>query len=148
MEDFSIRAIVIGVSLFVTMLTLTAILMYFNTARSVADEVNKRTDIANSYDYIMNEGAFEDELSGVEVRSLIHKYAGNSSVNINVSITTDGKKVDYKNVNNTWLKTINENAKLINEKNMDVINPSDTYTVNKVEKQNKITIDINLVVED
>ena len=148
MEDYSIRAIVIGVSLFVTMLTLTAILMYFNTARSVADDVNKRTDIANSYDYIMNEGAFEDELSGVEVRSLIHKYAGNSSVNINVSITTDGKKVDYKNVNNTWLKTINENAKLINEKNMDVINPSDTYTVNKVEKQSKITIDINLVVED
>lgn len=148
MEDFSVRAIVIGVSLFVTMLTLSAILMYFNTARSIADEVNKRTDIANSYDYIMNEGASEDELSGVEVRSLIHKYAGNTSVNINVSITIDGKKEVYNNVNNTWLKTINENAKLVNEEKMDVINPASTYTVNKVQKQSKITININLVVED
>jgi len=148
MEDFSIRAIVIGVSLFVTMLTLTAILMYFNTARGIADEVNKRTDIASSYDYIMNSNALEDELTGVEVRSLISKYASSDSVTININLVVDDNKTEYKNVNNTWIREINENSHLISEKELDKINPASRYTVDKVENQGITTLNINLIVED
>ena len=138
MEDFSIKAIVIGVSLFVTMLTLSAILIYFNTARSIADEVNKRTDIANSYDYIMNSDEFSDELSGVEVRSLINKYIASDRVIINVII--DG--IEYYNVNNDWLKKLNDNASIISEEKLNLINPVQNYNVNKVENQGRITLTI------
>ncbi|MBQ8044295.1 MAG: hypothetical protein IJ272_09175 [Clostridia bacterium] len=148
MEDFSIRAIVIGVSLFVTMMTLSAILIYFNTARSIADEVNKRTDIASSYDYIMNSDDFSDELTGVEVRSLINKYAGNKDVRINI-VSISGQEVEgYDNVNNKWLKSLNDNASLISEEKLDLVNPVWDCIVNKVENQGRITLNIGLDVED
>jgi len=154
MEDFSIRAIVIGVSLFVTMLTLTAILMYFNTARGIADEVNKRTDIASSYDYIMNPDTYEDELTGVEVRSLINKYVAKKDIEINVEFI-DGTKIN--NVNNRsvssdedsgWLIVENDMAKIISEEKLDLINPVHNFTVNKVDKSNKITLEIKQIVEE
>ncbi len=148
MEDFSIRAIVIGVSLFVTMLTLTAILMYFNTARSIADEVNKRTDIASSYDYIMNADVVDDELTGVEVRSLIHKYASSDRVTINITIVNNGVKKEYRDINNSWLKKINDNAYLISEVELDKINTASKYNVNKVENQGRTILNINSIVED
>ena len=154
MEDFSIRAIVIGVSLFVTMLTLTAILMYFNTARGIADEVNKRTDIASSYDYIMNPDTYEDELTGVEVRSLINKYVAKKDIEINVEFI-DGTKIN--NVNNRsvssaedsgWLIVENDMAKIISEEKLDLINPVHNFTVNKVDKSNKIILEIKQIVEE
>ena len=84
MEDLPIKAIVIGVSVFVTMAVLSAILIYFNTAKGVSDIVSKRIDIADLYDSIMNEDKFETTLTGVEIRSLITKYVGNSNVRINI----------------------------------------------------------------
>ena len=148
MEDFSIRAIIIGVSLFVTMLTLSAILIYFNTARDIADEVSKRTDIAETYDYIMNSDDFSDELSGVEVRSLINKYAGSDKVTINI-ISISGKPTgDYENINNTWLKKINDKASLISEEKLNLINPVWNCTVDKVENPGHTTLKINLDVEE
>ena len=144
MEDFSIRAIVIGVSLFITMLTLSAILIYFNTARSIADEVNKRTDIANSYDYIMNSDEFSDELSGVEVRSLINKYAGSKDVTINLAVVGN----NYNNVNNEWLQILNDNASIISEEKLNIVNPVQNYNVDKEEKQGKITLTISQFVEN
>ena len=144
MEDFSIKAIVIGVSLFVTMLTLSAILIYFNTARSIADEVNKRTDIANTYDYIMNSDEFSDELSGVEVRSLINKYIESNNVIIDIVIG----ETEYNNVNNDWLKKLNDNASIISEEKLDLINPVQNYDVNKVENQGITTLTIEQIVEN
>ena len=58
MEDAGVKAIVIGVSLFVTMLTVTAIVMYYNTAMSISKEVTDRVDIAATYDYIMKSDNF------------------------------------------------------------------------------------------
>lgn len=151
MEDFSIRAIVIGVSLFVTMLTLTAIIMYFNTARGIADEVNKRTDIASSYDYIMNSDDFTDKLTGVEVRSLINKYAGRQDVTINIVKIGNEEVKEYININNTWLLNINdenEKSKIIKEDKLNLINPVWNCRVDKVENKGKITLNISLNVED
>ena len=149
MEDFSIRAIVIGVSLFVTMLTLTAILLYFNTARQAADVVSKRDDIATSYDRIMNNEVFEDTLSGVDVRSLINKYAESEDVQINIVKIAD-KNVSYENINNNWLVTIEnddgEPTKIINAKHMDLIDPVWTNYAEKVENEGKIIINLSLNV--
>lgn len=153
MEQFSIKAIVIGVSLFVTMMTLTAILMYYNTAKSIADKVNNRTDIASSFDNIMNSDNFEDTLTGVEVRSLINKYAGKENVEINV-ITKE--LIQYNNVNNRlldeggWYIATNEYAGrgIISEEKLSIINPSWKCKVDKVENLNKTTLNISLNVNN
>lgn len=157
MEDFSIKAIVIGVSLFVTMMTLSAILIYFNTARSIADEVNKRTDIASSYDYIMNDDTYEDKLSGVEVRSLINKYAGSEKVIINILSISGQDPSNYKerDINDDKIKYININNNtswvannMIKDAMLDLINPVWNCNVNKVENLGQITLNIDLDVKD
>ena len=150
MEDFSIRAIVIGVSLFVTMLTLTAILMYFNTARGAADVVSKREDIASSYERIMNTEVFDDDLSGVEVISLINRYAGSDSVEINI-VKISGKEVtEYKNINNKWLVTLKNDEgisrRVISKEKLDIIDHVWTNHVEKVENKGKIILNISLNV--
>lgn len=156
MEDLPIKAIIIGVSVFVTMAVLSAILLYFNTARGIADQVNERTDIASSYDSIMNEDNFETTLTGVEVRSLITKYVGNSNVIINiVSISEQNpeiykekdvnkEKINYNNINNnsSWVKN-----GIIKESALDIINPVWDCKVEKVKNGERITLKISLDVE-
>ena len=129
MEDLSIRAIVIGVSLFVTVLTLSTIVLYFNTARGIADTVSDRTDIAESYDDIMNTDKVETIITGVEVRSLINKYIWNSDVEINIVSISGTDTNQYVNINNKfiqddgWVKQINNNSYLISEEKLNLINP-------------------------
>ena len=159
MEDFSIRAIIIGVSLFVTMLVLSAVIIYFNTARGIADKVSNRADIAALYDDIMNTDNFELDLTGVEVRSLINKYAGDEDVEINIIKISGIATPQYVNVNNTytgedgWLTRINDNAHLISEEKLDIINPvwncevkKSTEVVDAVENVVKTILDISLDV--
>ena len=143
MEDYAVRAVIIGVSLFVTMITLSAVLMYFNTARSIADEVNKRTDIAQTFDEIVNGDKFEMDLTGVQIRSLINKYAGSEDVEINI-LTISGETVeDYMNINHSWL---DQNTNLISEAKMSIIDPAWTNHVDKVHNFGKITLNIRLDV--
>ena len=154
MEDLSIKAIFIGVSVFVTMTVLTIIIIYYNTAKGVADVVSRRTDIASSYDIIMNADNFEDELTGVDVRSLITKYVGNDDVKINI-VEINGeepsmykKNVNYNNVNNNSTWTINSNgARIVRESKLDIINPTWNCRVEKVQNREKITLNIYLNVE-
>lgn len=143
MEDFSIRAIVIGVSVFVTMLTLSVILIYYNTARNVANTAMDRTDIASSYEQIVNADKFDGNLSGTEVRSLIRKYAGNQNVRINI-VEIKGKKTDkYNNVNNTWC--INS---MILDKDLDIVEPiSSNKAVKTVHNAENIVINLSLNVD-
>ena len=153
MEDYSVRAIVIGVSLFITMMTVTATVLYFNTARELADQVNKRTDIATSFDSIMNSENFEQNLTGVQVRSLINKYVGNDSVKINIIEISGVETNSYKNINNEyiendgWLVKINDKSSIISEEKLNLIEPTWTCTVNKVENSGIVKLNIKLNVE-
>lgn len=153
MEDLPIKAIVIGVSAFVTMAVLSAILLYFNTAKEIAYEVQDRTDIADIYDRVMNEDNFETMLTGVEIRSLIIKYVGNENINISIveisgQNPNDYKQGEYRNINNSasWVNTIND-VKIIKESKLDIINPIWKCKVDKVKEQDKITLNLKLNVE-
>lgn len=144
MEDVSIRAVVIGVSLFVTMITVTAILSFYNVSILTAQAFNKRVNIAEEYDYIMNSDVFTDELTGVELRNLINKYANNAEVVIFLKMND---KEIYENINNKWLNSIGN----ISEAQLNVINPSDKYRVTKTSNCNvvkycKIKLDVEKVV--
>ena len=154
MEDAGIKALVIGVSLFVTMLTVTAIVMYYNTAMSVSEEITNRVDIAASYDYIMKSDDFSDTLTGVEVRSLINKYANIHYVKINVEVVQQSGVIVYQNVNNKtiasdgWLVKLNDKAYVISEEKLNIINPAWNCRVDKVETLSETTLTIRLNVKD
>lgn len=124
MEDISIRAIVIGVSLFVTMITLTAIISFYNVSVLTAQGLHKRANIAEEYDYIMKSDVVTDDITGIELRNLINKYAKNDKVNIDLTMSESKR---YNNINNTWINKI-EN---ISEAKLNMINSSDKYSVSK-----------------
>ena len=146
MEDLPVKAIVIGVSLFVTMLVLSTIIIYFNTARGIADTVSNRADIADTFDYIMNSDDFSDELTGVEIRSLINKYAANESVEINILSISGLATDEYVNINNSWLVNVKWNSVQISEEKLDIINPVWKNRVEKVNTSNKTILNISLNV--
>ena len=146
MEDLPVKAIVIGVSLFVTMLVLSTIIIYFNTARQIADNVSNRVDIADTFDYIMNSEEFSDVLTGVEVRSLIIKYAGNEKVEINILSIGGSATAEYSNINNSWLIDTTMNSVQISEEKLDIINPVWKNRVEKVSTTNKTILNISLNV--
>ena len=143
MGDFSVRATIIGVSLFITMITFTAVFMYFNSARSIADEVNKRIDIAATFDYIMNPEITEAYLTGVEVRSLITKYANNKEVTINILKISGENVTGMNNINNAWLYGA---SKLLRDDKMHIINPIWKNRVTKEETRHGITLNLELDV--
>lgn len=154
MEDLPVKALIIGVSVFVTMMVLSAIIIYFNTAKTVADSVSDRIDIASVYDDIMKSDVFEDVITGVEVRSLINKYAGNTSVAINIVEISGQATSSYNNVNNAWLVTLNADARLISEQKLDLINPiwnctveKETVVVNSFNNTTKTILNVSLDVD-
>ena len=144
MEDLPVKAIVIGVSVFVTMTVLSALILYFNTAKGVAEIVQKRIDIAEDYDRVMNADVFEDVLTGVEVRSLINKYAGNSNVKINIVAISGEDVTGYSNINNAWRRSNG----LISEQKLDLINPIWNCKVDKVQSREGTTLKISLDVDN
>ena len=146
MEDLPVKAIVIGVSIFVTMLVLSTIILYYNTARGFADTVSNRVDIADTFDYIMNSEDFSDELTGVEVRSLINKYARNDKVEINILSIGGIVTEEHNNINNSWLINVNENSVQISEEKLDIINPIWKNRVEKVSTSDKTILNISLNV--
>lgn len=154
MEDYSIKAIIIAVSLFITLATVSAIVMYYNSARQVADEVSKRTDIATSFDSIVNGENYEDTLTGVQVRSLINKYAGVSEVKIDIVEIGGHATNKYNNINNEyevndgWLVKLNDKTSLISEEKLNLINPVWRCAVNKVENNEGIILKVKLNVKE
>ena len=125
MEDISTRAIFIGVSLFITIFTLSAIVLYFNTARQAADIVSKRTDIASKYDLVVNNNEFEGELTGVEVRALLTRFVGEDRINITLKFN-DSAKTEVQ-VDRSWINEIG----VINEAKLDIIEPVAKFKVEK-----------------
>jgi len=152
MEDLPVKAIVIGVSVFVTMAVLSALMIYFNTARSVADVVNKRADIADNYESIMNEEISQDILTGVEVRSLIIKYAGSDNVKINI-VSISGEKVEgHDHVNKDYTLNYSGSNKaseqIISEAKLDLINPVWNCKASKVNNGDITALYIELDVDN
>lgn len=163
MEDLPVKAIVIGVSVFVTMAVVSALILYFNTARELVTAASKRTDIAKTYDEIMNPDVSNGILTGVQARALINKYAGDETVIINIvsisgiNATEISEKTgkSYNNINNlskendedtntdNWLR----NNGVISEEKLDLINPVWNCSVEKVENSGITTLNLNLDVD-
>ena len=145
MDEHATMALMIGVSLFVIVLTLSLLVTYFNTSKKIADQVNLRVDVATNYDTIVNNlETYEQKLSGVEVRSLVRKYAGDKNVTINIISISSITNSLYRNINNVWY---DEEIGMIKETMLHVINPSWENRVYKTVEDSHITLDIELDIK-
>lgn len=124
MSDLSFRTMLIGVGIFITLATVSTILIYYNVTVSTANQANERTNIQLEYSKRITMLLAQETLTGTDVRNIIRYYYLDKLVEVNITkIKGVDKSSDnlYKNINHTWQLSGTKN---ISEYNMEFINPS------------------------
>ena len=91
-ESAPIRAIVIGVSTLLAVATISAVLMYYNTAKQMASNVGRGQDFAANYEQsiqdILTAGTYNvsgnNYITGADVKNLLNYFYNNEEVRIDV----------------------------------------------------------------
>lgn len=92
-ESAPIRAIVIGVSTLLAVATISAVLMYYNTAKQMASNVGLGQDFAANYEQsikdILTAGTYNvsgnNYITGADVKNLLNYFYGDEDVRIDVN---------------------------------------------------------------
>lgn len=83
MDENASRAVFIGVSVFVAIITITLIITLYSTAKDSASVAN-RYDITNSGTAYLNSILEKEKITGVELRYLMNYYANDETVTISI----------------------------------------------------------------
>lgn len=97
-EENAIRAIIIGVSLFVFVMILSVIVFYYNTAIRTTDILKYQADYGTVYERNLQTLKDEDiKISGAEVKNIIRKIVedyNDINITINSVVYNDGQLKD------------------------------------------------------
>lgn len=150
-ESAPIRAIVIGVSVLLAIATISAVLMYYNTAKQMASNVGRGQDFASNYEQsiqdILTKGSYnvtgKNYVTGADVKNLLNYFYGDETVEINIIgfryvnsnsdsyIPNTTNEISSKNISN------NPNSNDIGEKDynnvMKKILDNQKFTIQKVD---------------
>lgn len=91
-ESAPIRAIVIGVSVLLAIATISAVLMYYNTAKQMASNVGRGQDFAENYEQsiqdILEKGTYNvsgtEYITGADVKNLLNYFYNDENVRISI----------------------------------------------------------------
>lgn len=81
-DDVLVRAITIGASVFITLATVTAVMMYYNTAKISVANVGTGTNIEAKYREDVKNVLYNTEATGAELKNILQYFYGNHEVNI------------------------------------------------------------------
>lgn len=146
-EGISIRAITIGVSVFIAVVTMSAVLMYYSTARNTVSEIGTGLDISVAYNRVIEGILIKDVITGEELKNLINYYYKNEDVDINIIkikvVGSDGK-VNYEQINsgNTGLYLNVNNIKINYNNIMKKIISNSKFRLEKINKDMKLTLNV------
>ena len=125
-ESTPIRAIVIGVSVLLAIGTISAVLMYYNTAKQMASNVGRGQDFASNYEQsiqdILLKGSYtvagDNYITGTDVKNLLNYFYNDESVIIEISNMKDIDKYENNtsiaNRNSGWGPNVNQVGNLYN----------------------------------
>lgn len=105
-ESISVRAITIGVSVFIAIITMTVVLNYYNTAKQTVRGIGEGTNISENYnrqiESILSKASTTNYyLNGTDVKNLLNYYYNNTNVTINILkllVIDDSGNVNYENM--------------------------------------------------
>lgn len=87
-ESNAIRAITIGVSTFIAILTISAVLTYYNTAKATVQEIGYGPDLYNNYaNYVQDillRADTNGNISGTDAINIINYFYNNDLVTVNI----------------------------------------------------------------
>lgn len=99
-DDVLVRAITIGASIFITLATVSAVMMYYNTARLSVVEVGTGTNIEQNYREDIKIILFNDEATGAELKNILQYFYDSGEVTISMTSYYAFHKNGYQL---TWL---------------------------------------------
>lgn len=122
-ENALTKALYVGVSLFVTVITITAIIAYYNIARSSIKDIGSGTDFDTVYREDVKETLLKtgenNKITGTQVKNLVNYYYDNINVQITISgmkyVSEDGTIKEYSAI------SLSSNDQTIREKNYNII---------------------------
>lgn len=128
------RAIMIGAGLFITMITISAIILYYNSAKQLVDNVTDNTDISGNYseyirDTVLSNGRI---ITGADVKNILNYFYGSARTEISVTIRNNFANEDMKlSTPETYNDVTNDKTEFTNVYNQIVDNSSFaiTYTL-------------------
>lgn len=107
-ENNAIQAMVIGVSVFIGIITITAVLLYYNTAKDAATRMGVGVDSSELYEKgiqdILLKGAYTSNVegastssyvTGTDVKNLLNYFYQNEGVEINIR---GAKNIEDQNI--------------------------------------------------
>ena len=141
MEDTTVRAITIGVGVLISIVTITAVLTYYNTAKDTVREIGSATDISGLYDKSIEDILLKSKISGTDIKNIINYFKGRNDV----QITANGLKVffndDFTNgyrVTGTYTNILTG----LNETMVRKIVPNCTYNLTHSLSGGKLSVNI------
>lgn len=110
-EDSAVRAITIGASIFITLATISLVLMYYNTAKSSVQKIGTGVNVEESYRNDIEETLSKPTMSGTEFKNLVNYFYKRTDVNITITTfrvfkndgtieTLNNTSGTYTNINN------------------------------------------------
>lgn len=81
-DDVLVRAITIGASVFITLATVTAVLMYYNTARAGVRSLGTGTNIEENYREDIKTVLYNSVVTGSDIKNILQYFCDNIDVNI------------------------------------------------------------------
>lgn len=139
-DDALTKALYVGVSLFVTVITITAIIAYYNIARSSIKEIGSGVDLDVLYREDVKETLLRtgenNKITGTQVKNLVSYFYDNVEAEITITgmkyISNDGSIKEYEAVSfsstdqntreknyNTIMKYIISNQYFTLDRNVD-----------------------------
>lgn len=112
MEDSAMKAIVISVSVFVAIITISAVIIYYNTAKDIVNVTGSGVDLAvaqqQDIENILLKANDNTKVSGTEVMNIIKYFYNNKKYTVSIIL----KDIVYLNGKYSVVK--NENKEYMN----------------------------------
>ncbi len=140
MDDVAIRAITIGASVLIALITISAVLTYYTAAKDMVRQIGSGTDIAGLYEKSIEEILLKDTITGTELKNLINYFSMRNDIDYKVRPVLIAVRDDdggYSKISDTHRYTFSEFLKEI----VPYILPNQTFKLEKDTRWEKV-IDI------
>lgn len=89
-ESNAIRAITVGVSTFIAVITISAVMMYYGVAKETAQAIGQGEDISGNYTkYILDLVLYNQKTDGAGVKNILNYFYLNDRVSVDISTMTN-----------------------------------------------------------
>ncbi len=83
-DDVIVRAVTIGASVFITLATVSAVMMYYSTAKAGVSSLATGTNIETRYREDIKSILYSGQVTGAELKNILQYFYGNRDINIYV----------------------------------------------------------------